>query len=207
LGGRLGYKDQGETPNMLLSVYEFGDTLLVFETRGLVDKPKEYPRKVANEYYTTEGRIADGKFYPRNGGAPEKVSGGTPDPVKPGGPFGSFIQAMRSRKREDLNADVEVAHYSAALCHLGNISYRLGHAQAFGPEKPAILGDNSQVQESFAKIQGNLEALGVDLKTTDYQLGPVLAFDPAAEKFKTNADANKLLTRDYRKPYVVPEKV
>jgi hypothetical protein len=31
--------------------------------------------------------------------------------------------------------------------------------------------------------------------------------DPAAERFLGNAKANALLTRDYRKPYVVPEKV
>jgi hypothetical protein len=31
--------------------------------------------------------------------------------------------------------------------------------------------------------------------------------DPKTEKFKGNAEADKLLTRDYRAPYVVPEKV
>jgi hypothetical protein len=45
--------------------------------------------------------------------------------VTPGGAFGSFLHAVRTRKVEDLNADVEHGHYSAALCHLANISYRL----------------------------------------------------------------------------------
>ena len=40
--------------------------------------------------------------------------------------FGNFIAAVRSRKAEDLNADILEGHYSAALCHLANISYRLG---------------------------------------------------------------------------------
>jgi len=31
--------------------------------------------------------------------------------------------------------------------------------------------------------------------------------DAQKEQFLGNADANKLLTRDYRKPFVVPEKV
>ena len=32
LGGRFGYEDQAQTPNTLLAVYEYGETLLVFET-------------------------------------------------------------------------------------------------------------------------------------------------------------------------------
>ena len=72
LGGRYipGGKDQGETPNMQLSVYEYGDVLLVFETRGLVAKDGAPPFKVANEFYTTEGVIRDWKFYPNGGGDP-----------------------------------------------------------------------------------------------------------------------------------------
>jgi hypothetical protein len=31
--------------------------------------------------------------------------------------------------------------------------------------------------------------------------------DPKTEKFTNNPEANKLLTREYRKPFVVPEKV
>ena len=92
---------------------------------------------VLNEYYTTEGKITGHMFYPKNGGKAERVSGGTPEKVTSGGPFGSFLKAMRSRKVEDLNADVEVAHYSAALCHLANIPNRLGTERSIadGPPK------------------------------------------------------------------------
>jgi hypothetical protein len=31
--------------------------------------------------------------------------------------------------------------------------------------------------------------------------------DPKKERFFDNADANRMLTREYRKPFVVPEKV
>jgi len=40
-----------------------------------------------------------------------------------------------------------------------------------------------------------------------YRTGRKLAFDPAKEKFVGDTEANKLVSRDYRKPYVVPEKV
>ena len=125
LGGRFGYKDQGQTPNTQLTVFEYGDVTLLFETRGLVGHHDKAPRKVANEFYTTEGMIADGKFYPKSGGSPVQVVGKA-DPVTPGGPFVSFITAVRSRNQADINCDAEVGHYSAALCHLSNISYRLG---------------------------------------------------------------------------------
>src|SRR5688500_20235654 len=75
--------------------------------------------------------ITEGKFHPKNGGPEERVSGGTPRTVTDGGAFGAFIAAMRSRKAQDNNCDAEVAHYSAALCHLGNISYRLGESAKF----------------------------------------------------------------------------
>ena len=40
-----------------------------------------------------------------------------------------------------------------------------------------------------------------------YRTQSTLKFDPATEKFIGNDEANKLLTRNYRKPYVVPEKI
>ena len=174
--------------------------LLVFETRGLVRK-----NRVENEFYTTEGVIRDGKFYPKDGGDAVRVEGEAT--VTPGGPFGSFIAAVRSRDAGQINGDVETAHYSAALCHLGNISYRLGKPVPFAG-KPKTLGDNEQAGEAFNNLVENLKAVDVvmDDKAT-YQLGPVLSFDPIQEKFIDNDQANQLLTRPYRAPFVVPKEV
>ena len=38
----------------------------------------------------------------------------------------NFIQAIRSGRRSDLNAEIEIGHLSTVMCHLGNISYRVG---------------------------------------------------------------------------------
>ncbi|MCA9246242.1 MAG: Gfo/Idh/MocA family oxidoreductase [Planctomycetales bacterium] len=205
LGGRFAYEDQGETPNTQLAVYDYGETLLVFETRGLVDKHKDFKRKVTNEYYTSEGVIRGGKFTAREGGKTYDVE--VPEThVTPGGPFGAFIAAVRSRKPEDNNADAEVGHYSAALCHLANISYRLGEDVPFN-KKTQSLGDNKQVVESFETIRENLQAVGVQLAETKYRLGRQLKIDVDKERFIGDDEANALLTRAYRAPFVVPEKV
>jgi predicted dehydrogenase len=204
LGGRFAYEDQGQAANTQMAVYEFDDVLLVFEVRGLVDKHPDFKFKVLNEYYTTEGMIADRKFYPRNGGKPEPL---TEFPVKvtPGGSWGSFLEVVRSRKVEDLNADVEHGHYSSALCHLANISYRLGEKVAFD-QKNKALSENAEVAQTFGNMRANLEAVGVNLAQTKYQSGRVLNFDAQAERFVgAEADkANAFVTRKYREPYVVP---
>jgi hypothetical protein len=101
--------------------------------------------QVANEYYTTDGVIRGGKFYATGKSNGEKISGGEPEQVTPGGPFNSFIAACRSRKISDLNADVEHGHYSSALCHLGNIAYRVGEQTKFTDTPPTTtIGDNQQ---------------------------------------------------------------
>ncbi|MDA1053406.1 MAG: Gfo/Idh/MocA family oxidoreductase [Planctomycetota bacterium] len=211
IGGRFFPEgpDQGETPNMQLSVYEYGDVLLVFETRGLVDNNKKYPKappfKVANEFYTTEGKIIGWKFYPKNGGDAESIQGEEAS-VAPGGPFGAFTAAVRSRRTEDVNCDAEVAHYSSALCHLGNISYRLGESAKFD-EKAKSLGDNKQVVESFDALKDNLSSVDIKLGETTYSVGRTLNLDPKSEKFIGDDEANALLTRPYREPFVVPEQV
>ncbi|MBN1589949.1 MAG: Gfo/Idh/MocA family oxidoreductase [Pirellulales bacterium] len=216
LGGRWvdgpDYRDQGETPNMLLSVFEFGDVLMVFETRGLVqrkgtDSKKVFPAKVGNDFYTTEGRIdtkAD-RFYPRGGGRPVKVNFEGPR-VMPGGMFGSFINTLRDGDFSKCNVDILEGHLSSAVCHLGNISYRLGKQVAYG-QKPEHMGTNPQVHESFDTIRHNLAGAGFELDDKTYQVGPVLEFDPKAERFVDNEAANAMLTRPARPPFAVPDDV
>jgi len=206
LGGRFGYKDQGQTPNTQMAVYEFGDTLLVFEVRGLVEGKSKSKRKVGNEYYTDQGMIADGRFHPKGGGTPEKLTG-IDAHVAPGGPFGSFINGVRSHDRADLNAEAIEGHYSAALCHLANISYRLGSEVPFN-KKTKTFGDNAVVHDTFANIKENLgDGVGLNLDEMSYRLGKTLTVDVERERFVDDAEANAMASPPYRKPFVVPTEV
>jgi len=205
MGGRFGYEDQGESPNTQLALMQFGDVLMVFETRGLVGEKSKMDRIVANEYYTTEGRIADGKFYPKKGGTPEPLSEFETD-VKPNGIFGNFIDAVRSRNVADLNADILEGHYSSALCHLPNITMRLGNEVPFKTPKEVL--ENEVAFDSFQMIEKNLAwGLGLNLHNMTYQYGRELTFDSATEKFVDDDEANTMLTRVYRDPYMVKETV
>ena len=56
-------------------------------------------------------------------------------------------------------------------------------------------------------LRDNLEAVNIKLADTTYMVGRDLKFNPETEQFDGDDDANALLTRNYRKPFVVPEKV
>jgi hypothetical protein len=208
--GRRPYTDQAQTPNCQLTVMDFGGPLLVFEVIGLVDRAgldgKKYPPKVGNEFFLEEGVIKGEKFYPKGSDKGEDLVDVDVE-MGPGDIFENFIHCMRTRKCEDLHANITEAHLSSACCHLGNISYRLG-MQIGGATRPAVLDKHEEVDKSWETIKTTVKGtLGLDLTKSTYQLGPMLKFNPETEKFVDNAAANELLTRPYRRPFVVPNRV
>lgn len=205
VGGRFGYRDQGETPNTQISVMEFGRTQLVFEVRGLPGQPF-HGQGVGNIFHLEGGIIAgNNTFYPTG----SKTAAPMPTVQLPRTPSGNifrnFIDCVRSRRTEDLDADILEGHYSSACCHLANISYRLGVEQPFnGNARP--FGDNKDAAETFARMQDHLRDNSVQLAETNYRVGPMLAFDPKTETFARDQEAaNRLLTRANRPPFVVNE--
>ena len=208
LGGRFGYTDQGETPNTQMAVFDFGPTQLVFEVRGLLTDPF-HGQKIGNILHFEEGIIAGNKFYRKGSDEaqplPEVAGAGRRGPG--GDHFKNFIAAVRSRKQADLNADILEGHYSAALCHLANISYRLGEQVPFNGKTKAF-GDNKEAYETFARMEEHLAGGNrPKLDGATYRLGRKLVVDAQAENFVGDTQANALLTRTYRKGFVVPDKV
>ena len=55
--------------------------------------------------------------------------------------------------------------------------------------------------------EGHKSAALCHLANIAYRTGRTLEFDPAKERFVGDAEADKLLTREYRKPYVVSTEV
>jgi predicted dehydrogenase len=200
VGGRFGYEDDGETPNTELSFFDYGDAQLIFEVRGLKTDPYK-GADIGNIVYGSEGYVV---FTANYGKAAAFDNAGTKLVEFAGGGdhFGNFLDAVRSRKREQQNAEILEGHLSSALCHLGNISYRLGSPQPFNPKTKAF-GDNKEAYETFGRMEEHLAANNVKLEETKYMLGPTLKLDPQHETFAHNAKANALLTREYRSGFVV----
>jgi predicted dehydrogenase len=86
----------------------------------------------------------------------------TPDPSRQDLHIVNFVEALRSGDKNKLNCNIRDSHYSSALCHLANTSYRLGR---------------------------NLKFMGEH------------------EKFANDPEANLMLTRNYRKNYIVTDQV
>ncbi len=192
LGGRFGYTDQGETPNTQISVMDYGPVQLIFEVRGLPSKPL-LGEGVGNIAHLEAGAIVGGKTFIPKGkteGVPLKDLGIKAEADVTRGPGGSkqahyanFIEAVRSRKTDDLNADILEGHYSSALCHLANISYRLGRPVPFN-EKAKAFGDDKDAYETIDRMEEHLgKDHGLNLDGMTYNLGRKLSFDGATETF------------------------
>jgi hypothetical protein len=151
--------------------------------------------------------IAGNKFFPKG-----KTEGEALPEVKltrgPGkSHFENFIACVRSGRADELNAPILEGHYSAALCHLANASYRLGEQTAFNPRTKAFEG-NKDATEAYERMEEHLvKDCKLELADWKYVLGAKLKFDAKTEKVTDNDDANKLLTREYRKGFEVPDKV
>jgi predicted dehydrogenase len=204
-GGRFGYEDAANTPNTEVTVHDYGDKTLVFEVRGL--KTDDYKgAKIGVIFEGSEGYAVvpsyhSATFFDKNGKVIKKFNGG-------GNHFDNFIEAVRSRDHHDLNADIEEGHISSALCHTGNISYQLG-GEASGSEVIERLKSNKtneDVAATFDRFEQHLADNKVNLDKTKLRLGAWLPFDPKTESFVDNSQADALLTRDYRAPFVVPTK-
>ena len=161
-GGRFAWNDQAETPNTQLTSYQYDDgTVLTLDVRNLASN-KEAGIGKGVIFYGSKGYLIM-----RLNGHYETVIDGEPGPKGSGGGahselIANFYDVVRSRNPSDLLAPIEGGHIGAALCHLGNISYRLGRSLDFGPK---------------------------------------------TETFGNDAEANALLTREYRPPYVMPERI
>lgn len=207
IGGRFVFDDAGDVPNTQIIYYDYPEVPILYELHNL-PKSKEY---MTPEKWNTQpdfkgvrtgvcvqcegGYTLGTTAYDQNGKA-----------LKSFGPsedhFANFIKAVRSGRREDLNAEVLEGHLSTSICHAGNISYRLGQAASVAQQRQQVgeIPCWQAMHERFAKYLGDI---GVDPNTAT--LGPWLECDAEHECFRDNPQANALVKGFYRKPFEVPE--
>jgi len=208
VGGRLGYEDDGETANTQIIYHGYEKAPLIFEVRGL---PENKDSKNMDKYkgagvgviVECEGGTVvvpnySGAIIQDKDGKEIKKFEGSEDHFK------NFINACRSRRVEDLHADILEGHLSSALCHTGNISHRLGAKEKPDAILEKIKGDTFAA-DTFERMKEHLAKNEVDLTKDMLTLGPVLKMDGKTERFIDHDAANGMLKNKYREPYVVPE--
>lgn len=204
-GGRYANGDQGQTPNTQVTVMDFGGTQLIFETRGL-KSPAFRGQSVGNILHFEEGVVAGGKFYPKGKGDGEPVPKVAAERKRSGDHFGNFIACVRSRDTAQLHAEIEEGHVSSGLCHLGHISHKLGTPAAYDAKLGKLTGGEPGA-DALERMAEHLKDSGVRFEGKNLTVGRKLEFDAKTEQFVNDKEANALLTRAYRKPFAVPEKV
>jgi predicted dehydrogenase len=204
-GGRWGYEDAGETPNTLVSVLEFDDAgkTLVFEVRGLeIEGQKRNNTNVCiygSKGYAVIPSYSTGAIFDPQGRQIESFSKG-------GDHFDNFLRAVRSRKVEDLHADIAEGHLSAALVHASNISYRLGKPASYKELKNKLEGLKTREKplETLDRLTAHLEYNHLTPDSLPVCFGEELQLDPKTLTFPGNKEANAMLTAEYRSPFIVP---
>jgi predicted dehydrogenase len=102
------------------------------------------------------------------------------------------FQVYKGEKRE-LAMDVKAERASTTGLHMDNFV-------------KAVKSRNYKDLTADVEI-GVISANMCHLANIAYRLKRRLTFDPKTWRFTGDAEANKMLTRDYRKPYIVPEHV
>jgi predicted dehydrogenase len=144
-GGRYALTDGGETPDLQQVTYQFGKVVVTWTTSE-ISEGEPFTLNI----YGSKGvmSLTRGGFKVR----PEMVAKpGTKERLplmdametkgadQNGPHMRNFLECVKSRQRP--NADVEEGHRTALMCHLGNISTRLGRTLRWDAEKEQIIGD------------------------------------------------------------------
>lgn len=218
VGGRFGYDDVGETPNTLLTVYDYPDTPIIYEQRNLAAKPgvnyaDQHHGLRAGIVATCEGGVVAGLVgataFDHHGKVIQKFPGD-------GGSthMRNFLESVRSRRAGDLKASVEFGHVAAAVCHQGNISYRIGQTIAPGDAAESLAAIPA-AQEIFSELQTHLGVHQIDLEQHRLTKGQWIEIEPDGEgiaRVETGDEqalekARFLLRETQRFPFVIPEEV
>jgi hypothetical protein len=201
-----------------MAVYDYPNAPIIYEGRALSAKPGMMMMDRANGIGVgvvahCEGGYVSGLVgcaaYDPSGKQIKKFAGDGGSGHMP-----NFLNAVRSRRSADLAAPTTVGHVSAALCHYGNISYRVGEAA-----EPAAIAKALEPIPAAAEIgrsmQKHLEVHGIDLAKERLALGPWLEIDPATDDITqvssrddtARGRARYLLHEVQRPSFAIPENV
>jgi len=216
IGARLGYDDDGQTPNTLITLLDYEPVPIIFEVRGLpknasfrqttwtqkANETMDFYRglRTGTVVQCEDGYVRDGAAYNNEGELIRKFDRSRANTKQ------NFIDAVRAHDRKMLHTDALEGHLSAGLVHMANISHRLGNSTPNEAIRDAIRSE-PEFSESFARLEQHLDANQIDPRQEPLMLGPMLALNPDTERFlgPFSNEANRYVSREYREPFAVPK--
>jgi len=120
----------------------------------------------------------------------------------------NFINAIRNGTNKELNAEIEVGHYSSVICHQANIGFRLGKSTSV-EEARETMKTHPDALNTLNDMLEQLKGNQIDIKKTPFLVGPELVYDRSKEQFvgaKAEA-ANRLVRIPYRDPFVINDTI
>ena len=187
-GGQFGQDSDAEVPNVQVGTFEYADGTLAEIDATTLYSPTFGGTRMGMFFYTEQGYVASvddwtatrGLFTP--GDRPEPPSG----------------VSMRT-----TNLSFPKMEYAA------------------GPPIPTLEEERVSQFQNFIDCvrsrkrddlhceieEGHLSTSLCHLANISFRTGRKLVFDPETESFPSDEAANRLLRREYRKPYVVPDRV
>lgn len=168
-----------ETPNTQTSLFKYRDgKILEFETRGrYTNSESDLKIEIGNLFYGTEGWM---EIREGNWAAYRQRE------RKPFAGSGIAKQSDKPAPGAYLAAPGGASHYSNFIDAIRS-------------------GKNEDLHADI--LEGYMSACLPALANISYKLNRQLTFDGSTEKFVSDKEADALLTRKYRAPFVVPEKV
>ena len=208
-GGRVVWNDAADSPNVHFVYFDTGSIPVVI---GLSNLPsKKGGKKSPDMPGPRSGYLAyceGGEFHGQRSRAVAKDKSGKVIREFTGNSGNvlhqkNFIDAIRANDRSMLNADVQVGHDSTGWCNFANIAYMSG--------SKFNRADADQVSQStwkdlLGQMEKHLESHGLSLDDDSIKLSPMLSLNDEGRFVGDHSEAaNKLLKREYRKGYEVPE--
>ncbi len=152
-GGKLYFDDDQETPDVQIASWSFPSALLVWEHRLWSDHPID-GEDFGVSFEGDKGTVVIGSKQWKLENSSEKAGGKINDPQA--AHVANFLDCVKTRKSP--NAEIEVGHLSARLCHLGNIAQRLERKVAFDAATESF-GSDSDANALLSREYGKTFAM------------------------------------------------
>lgn len=210
-GGRIVWNDAGVSPNVHAVAFDTGSLPVVIGLSNLPDKPdgKKSPDApgpgsgyvVYAEGGRLEGQRGSAKAFDNAGKLIKEFKGNSG-----GGHQANFIEGVKTRNRDLLNADVQVGHDSTGWCNFANICFQAGNEQDVRSKVESAMSFPGW-EGLMGEMHAHLEAHGVPPEQAGLRMSSWMELSPETGRFVgEHAQAgNAWIKRQYREGFAVPE--